>query len=41
MKKKAIHSVNVHYCKEKFCVMFAYGNTEYNIILIINAFTPD
>jgi len=41
MKKNAIHSANIHYCKERFCVLFAYRNTEYDIILIINAFTPD
>jgi len=41
MKKNAIHSVNVHYCNVKVCVLFACGNTEYNIFLFISAFTPD
>lgn len=41
MKENAIHSVNVHYCKTKFCVLFVYRNTGYHIILIINAFTSD
>ena len=40
MKENAFHSVNVHYCKTKFWVLFTYRNTEYNIVLIINAFTP-